>query len=219
LEEIVRKEPDTLRISLSGFAQKTYQIGHKNGNIESVKKNMITLSKLIKKHRAKINVTVLYLKYKHNLNEISAMKEYASSLGFNFEEFWAYLTPVEMNIQYLEHPEKIDKNTNDIIKLLGFEPRAHLKALEPDKKDRCRLLENQLVLNAAGEIQLCCASVSPVNSTKNYLDLTPQQINDLRHREDLCKKCMKYGIHMVYQTVMDENDLKLMEQRVLRKTI
>ena len=39
-----------------------------------------------------------------------------------------------------------------------------------DNHDRCLLLENQLVLNAAGEIELCCATYNPLYAKKKYLE-------------------------------------------------
>jgi MoaA/NifB/PqqE/SkfB family radical SAM enzyme len=216
LENVVKSEPNIIRISLSGFEQKTYEKGHKKGNIETVKQNMKILSEIIKKYQSSTNVTVLYLKYKHNISDIQPMKEYAHSLGFEFEEYWAYLMPVEKNLEYLESPETIDPETNEIIHSLNFEPRSHLQALEPYKKDRCLLLENQLVLNASGEIQLCCASYNTLFPNKNYLDLTSEQIKDLRHKNDLCAKCTGHGINMVYCTTIDESDLALHSDRITK---
>ncbi len=216
LENVVKSEPNIIRISLSGFEQKTYEKGHKKGNIETVKQNMKILSEIIKKYQSSTNVTVLYLKYKHNISDIQPMKEYAHSLGFEFEEYWAYLMPVEKNLEYLESPETIDPETNEIIRSLNFEPRSHLQALEPYKKDRCLLLENQLVLNASGEIQLCCASYNTLFPNKNYLDLTSEQIKDLRHKNDLCAKCTGHGINMVYCTTIDESDLALHSDRITK---
>jgi len=216
LENVVKSEPNIIRISLSGFEQKTYEKGHKKGNIETVKQNMKILSEIIKKYQSSTNVTVLYLKYKHNISDIQPMKEYAHSLGFEFEEYWAYLMPVEKNLEYLESPETIDPETNEIIRSLNFEPRSHLQALEPYKKDRCLLLENQLVLNASGEIQLCCASYNTLFPNKNYLDLTSEQVKDLRHKNDLCAKCTGHGINMVYCTTIDESDLALHSDRITK---
>ncbi len=216
LEDVVKSEPNILRISLSGFEQKTYEKGHKKGNIETVKQNMKILADFIKKYNSKTKVVVLYLKYKHNISDIPAMKEFAQMLGFEFEEYWAYLMPVEKNLEYIETPEKIDPETKEIINSLEIEPTEHLKILEPYKKDRCLLIENQLVLNAAGEIELCCASYNPLYTNKNFLDLTPEEIRDLRHKNDLCEKCMKHGINMIYSTVIGDSDLKHHSERITK---
>lgn len=207
LEAVIKKDPNRIRISVSGFTQEVYRIGHRNGNIETVKQNMKTLSNLIKKYHASTEVTVFYLKYKHNLAEIPAMKEYALSLGFNFETFWAYLMGVEMILQYLNTPEKIQKTTMDVIKSLGNEPREFLNQLKPHDKGRCHLRENQLVLNAAGEVQLCCGSLTPIYSKETYLDLTPEQIFSRRHSADLCKTCMNAGIHTMSRTKWNDDEL------------
>lgn len=207
LEEVIKKNPDHIRVSLSGFTQEIYQIGHQNGNIETVKQNMRTLSNLIKEYHSSTRVTVIYLKYKHNLSEIPAMKEYTLSLGFNFQTFWSYLMPVEKLLQYVHTPEKIDKTTMDIVKSFGNEPREFLNSLKPHDNGRCHLLENQLVLNSDGEVQLCCASQTPISFKETYLNLTPEQIFTSRHNADICRTCMKEGIHTLYRATWSDDEL------------
>jgi len=207
LEAVIKKNPNRIRITLSGFTQEIYQIGHRNGNIETVKQNMKTLSNLIKKYHSSTKVTVRYLKYKHNLSEIPAMKEYTLSLGFNFQTYWAYMMPLEMILQYLHTPEKINKGTMDIIKSLGNEPREFLNSLKPHDNGRCYMLENQLVLNSDGGVQLCCTSLTPLYLKKTYLDLTPEQIFSRKQNEDLCRSCMKEGIHTMYRSNWSDDEL------------
>ena len=223
LEDVIKKDLNSIVISVSGFTQEVYQIGHRNGNIETVKQNMKTLSNLIKKYHTSTKVTVFYLKYKHNLGEISAMKEYALSLGFNFQTFWADLMNVEMMLQYLNTPEKIDKATMDVIQFLGNEPREFLNSLKPHDKGRCHLRENQLVLNAAGEVQLCCGSLTPLYLKESYLDLTPEQIYSRRHNSDLCKSCMNAGIHTMARTQWSDDEMvfssKFKKNKYTRKTL
>ena len=223
LEDIIKKEPDSIVISLSGFTQEAYQLGHRNGNIETVKQNMKILSELIKKFSPNTDVTVTYHKYKHNLSEIPAMRNYALGLGFNFQTFWAYYMGVEMLLQYLTSPEKIDKDTMDVIKLLDNEPREFLDSLKPYDKGRCHLLENDIVLNAAGEVQLCCGSLAPIYLKENYLDLTPEQIYSRRHNSDLCKTCMNAGIHTMVRTQWSDDEMvfssKLKKNKYTRKAL
>lgn len=223
LEAVIKKDPDHIRVSLSGFTQEIYQIGHRNGNIETVKQNMRTLSNLIKKYHSSFKVTVIYLKYKHNLSEIPAMKEYALSLGFDFQTFWSYLMPIEMLLQYLHTPEKIDKTMMDIVKSLGNEPHEFLNSLKPHGDGRCHLLENQLVLNSDGQVQLCCASLTPIYLKETYLDLTPEQIFTRRHSADMCRTCMKEGIHTMVRTTWSDDELvyhsKIKNKILTKKTI
>lgn len=223
LENIIKKELDHLIISLSGFTQEVYQVGHRNGNIETVKQNMKILSELVKKFSPNTDVTVRYLKYKHNLSEIPAMKKYALSLGFNFQTFWSYYMGVELMLQHLSTPEKTNKATMDVIKILGNEPREFSDSLKPYDKGRCHLRENEIVLNSAGEVQLCCGSLTPIYLKENYLDLTPEQIYSRRHNADLCKSCMNAGIHTMARTQWSDDEMvfssKFKKNKYTRKAL
>jgi len=212
LEDVIKNNPYAIRISLSGFTQEVYKKGHRDGNIETVKQNMKTLSNLIKKYHASTKVTVNYIKYQHNLFEIPAMKKFALDLGFNIQTFWAYLMGVETTLQYLHTPEKIEKSMHDLVPQLGREPRELLNLLKPYNKRSCSLLEHQLVLNANGEVQQCCASLTPLipfNSKDTYLDLTPEQISSRRHNAEICKTCMDEGINVIVGSKWDDDELVL----------
>jgi pyruvate-formate lyase-activating enzyme len=51
LEEVIRAEPDEIKISLSGFTQEVYSRTHVKGNIELVKQNMILIRDLMDKFK------------------------------------------------------------------------------------------------------------------------------------------------------------------------
>ena len=117
LEDVIKNNPYAIRISLSGFTQEVYKKGHRDGNIETVKQNMKILSNLIKKYHASTKVTVNYIKYKHNLSEIPAMKKFALDLGFDIQTFWAFFMGVETlkmyfwefkSMAYVIYPDWID---------------------------------------------------------------------------------------------------------------
>jgi len=213
LEDMIKNNPYAIRISLSGFTQEVYQKGHRDGNIETVKQNMKILSNLIKKYHASTKVTVNYIKYKHNLSEIPAMKKFALDLGFDIQTFWAFFMGVETTLQYLHTPEKIDKSMmHDLVPLLGREPREFLNLLKPYNKRWCHQLEHQIVLNANGEVQQCCSSLTspfPFNSKNTYLDLTPEQIYSRRNNAEICKTCMDEGINVIGGSKWDDDELVL----------
>jgi len=209
LEEIIKKDPAHIRVSVSGFTQEVYVRGHTNGDIEVVKKNMKTLSDLIKKYNASTKVTVFYLKYKYNLSEIQMMKDYASELGFYFDQYSAIMQPIEKVFDYIENPEKLDVMSEEIIKKLRFDPKLILDECQPYKKNSCTLLENQLIIDSSGNIQLCCVTSTPENVLGSYLDMTPEEIYQKRHCSNTCKKCMGKGLHIYYASKFDDEDFNL----------
>jgi len=135
------------------------------------------------------------------------MKQFALQLGFDFDEFWAFLTPVEKVLDYLDSSKKLSPDVIKIIKNLGFEPKSYLKSLKSFPMQDCAYLKNQLILNSEGFVQLCCATFSPILSIGFFLELSPQQIQEKRNNSEMCKACLKNRIHMYYGSKWGENDL------------
>src|SRR5215471_19279734 len=83
-EKLLAEEPDWFRISVSGFTQPVYEIGHYKGHIGKVTENMKHLADAKRKAGARTSIHVFYHRYLHNLDEASLMEEFARSLGFEF---------------------------------------------------------------------------------------------------------------------------------------
>ena len=60
---LLAENPDYFRVSLSGFTQAVYEIGHRGGNIEIVKRNMERLAKAHAESSAKTQIEVFYHRY------------------------------------------------------------------------------------------------------------------------------------------------------------
>ena len=157
LEEIVAAGPDFLRISLSGFYQESYKKTHVRGNIEHVKTNMKVLSDTLKSFgKYKICVTVFYHKYKHNLDEMTEMQTYAKQLGFEWEDVWAYYMSLEKVLQLVDG--QLEQSDQEFVKNFALPiPQAIMAAKEIEDPNRCSLLEDQVVIDYQGNINLCCA--------------------------------------------------------------
>lgn len=67
LEELLKAEPGSIDISVSGFYQNTYEKNHVGGDIEKVKRNMELLRNLMEKTKCYPQVTVQYHMYIDNL--------------------------------------------------------------------------------------------------------------------------------------------------------
>jgi MoaA/NifB/PqqE/SkfB family radical SAM enzyme len=88
-DDLLASAPDFLRVSLSGFTQPIYNRGHRGGNIEIVKKNMLELAAAKARTSSTTHIDVFYHRYAYNLHEAEPMRQFAEKLGFNFIAFGA----------------------------------------------------------------------------------------------------------------------------------
>jgi hypothetical protein len=198
LDDLFRAEPTCFRISLSGFSQKIYGQSHARGNIERVKENM----RLVAESRRRVgnkttDVQVHFHKYRHNLGELAQMKEYATSLGFYWTEVWAYYMPIEKVLALAEGqlPEGERAYVEDTFALPIAEA---LEAALPYRDHKCRLYEEQIVLDLQGQINLCCGVYDYKSSggLGSFLEMTPKELMKAKENHPTCEKCTRNAIHV-----------------------
>ena len=122
LTEILKANPDCIKISVSGFSQNVYSKTHNNGNIELVKRNMQEIKSIIDEHHLNMGVLVGYHIYKNNKGEeMERMKKICDDLGFVFQSTKALFfnwfkrmgieeydkSDIEFITSYCENPEEI----------------------------------------------------------------------------------------------------------------
>src|SRR5262245_23799433 len=93
-EAVLCERPAFLRVSLSGFTQETYGVTHRGGDIERVKANMAELARIRREVGAPTRLQAFYLRYRTNLHEEDAMREFAVGLGYEFAGHWAVMLPL-----------------------------------------------------------------------------------------------------------------------------
>jgi len=198
-ERLLAENPDLLRISLSGFTQAMYEIGHKGGNIEVVKRNMERLAKAHAEASAKTKIEVVYHRYRYNHDEIAPMERFARSLGFEFRTQLAYLTVVEKIIEFFEG--RATPQDQEIISRLALplDRALEITSREP-QASTCYLLEDNVVLDVKGNVMLCSgSSMESVNVIANFLELPLKELQELRREKTLCRSCMKLGLQDYFQ--------------------
>ena len=198
LDDLFRAEPTFFRISLSGFTQEIYSQSHARGNIERVKENM----RLVAESRRRVgnkttDVQVYFHKYRHNLGELAQMKEYATSLGFSWAETWAYYMPIEKTLALAEGqlPEGERAYVEDTFALPIGEALA---AALPYRDRKCRLYEQQIVLDLQGQIIVCCGVYDYKSSggLGSFLEMTPKELMKAKENHPTCEKCTRNAIHV-----------------------
>jgi pyruvate-formate lyase-activating enzyme len=193
-ERLLAENPDHFRVSLSGFTQAVYEIGHREGNIEVVKRNMERLAKARAATNAKTQIEVYYHRYLHNVDETALMEEFSKSLGFEFNTHLAFLTTVEKIIAFSEgHATPEDQKIIDRF-ALPLDRALEVTARE-QRSSTCFLLENVVALDVKGNAMLCCgSSMESVNVIANFLELPLTELQRQRGQKALCQSCMKLGI-------------------------
>lgn len=208
--------PDEITISLSGFTQDTYVRGHKQGDIEAVKNNMLLFSKLCSQEGIVPNVTVYYHIYRYNEHEVEMMRNYSENLGFKFGASPAYYMPIERVENYINNRVDLVERSyirNDL--LLDIDRLVQ----ESKKEDTsyCLLQTAQITIDCRGIVQLCCAVYdSKKFSIKNFLSISPKELHKLKINNKFCRQCSKAGLN-VYANWHSYKDLVNRKHLFLKK--
>lgn len=209
-DDLLVSNPEAIYVSTSGFTQSVYEITHKGGDIELVKKNMKSLSEAKLKHGSTTTLTVLFIRYKNNRQEEVLMQGYAESLGFGFLAYDARMLPLEKVLAYITNDPTLSQVTpNDLalMDLLVLPLDEAMKIARQHKDQPCTLLTKQFVINVLGNVELCCGTYDSNKYTIcNFLDTPMSQIQSLRSSHSMCNKCTDQGGHVYYGPV-DVKDL------------
>ena len=111
------------------------------------------------------------------LANLPECKEYATSLGFSWLENWAYYMPIEKVLAFAEGqlPERERAYVEDTFALPIGEALA--TAL-PYRHRKCRIYEQQIVLDLQGQIIVCCGVYDYKSSggLGSFLEMTPKEL-------------------------------------------
>ncbi len=205
-EGILGSRIKTLRISLSGFTQATYAIGHFGGNIEKVKMNMRQLAEAQRASNSRTRIHVYFHKYRHNLEEVAPMEAFARELGFDFLANWAYLMPLEKVLAHLSGTLPATEQTfADTHFVPPPEDALRLMQISGAQQRPCELIE-QLVLDHRGRAMLCCATFDhETNQIGEYLKMDWAEMQGRRYAHSMCPKCTACGAHVWFTNMSDAN--------------
>jgi MoaA/NifB/PqqE/SkfB family radical SAM enzyme len=192
-ERLLAEGPDGFRVSLSGFTQPVYQLGHRAGDIEKVKHNMVQLAEAKATTGAATAIEVFYHRYKHNVAEMALMEQFALSLGFRFHSILAQIFPVEKIINISEG--KVSPDDRATLDLLALPLELALAVTSQTKKTSCKLLDDMVTLDIEGNVMLCCgSSMDRSNVVGNFLEMPLTELQALRGQKTLCGRCLDLGI-------------------------
>jgi hypothetical protein len=201
IEEVAEAAPDSIRISISGFNQEHYGLTHKEGNVETVKQNMILLSEAVAARKNKTELNVLFHRYLGNHGEEAEMKEFAESHGYNFDAVWAYMMPLEKNFVIAEDGPDSDRLSDAdraIVKKLALPLEEAITISKNTRTKDCLLRAKQYALDSDANAAVCCAVYnSKDKNIGNFLEESHETLQRRKYRNPICKTCMKHGLHVL----------------------
>jgi tetratricopeptide (TPR) repeat protein len=195
LEEVIRSGPDEIKISLSGFSPETYSKTHVKGDIGLVKENMKLIRDFIDKHKVSTRVWVGHHVYRHNMHECDTIEKMCESLNFGYVPVQAFYQPLEKMMDLIE--KKTPASEADFLSNFIVHP---LDALASKRKTinndlDCELRFNMTTINYDGSVALCCGVYDYRNMLGvNFTEASHDEIQALKYRHPLCKKCYDYGL-------------------------
>jgi len=194
LDNIIKSNPDYLKVSLSGYYAEAYDNTHQGGDIELVKDNLILIRKLIDKYKSNTLVDINYHLYRDNSREnISEMEKFADNLGFVVSKTYALVMPLERVISHLEGKPDLQTKLLEDNLLVTIDEGIDASSRSALPENTCPFRENQININADLSVPICCTVWQRDENVvaKNFLESSINEINTNKKNVDLCNKCMK----------------------------
>ena len=210
LDAVMEANPHVRKVSLSGFTQDTYGETHRRGDIEVVKRNMAEVARTKERTGATTRLVVAFHRYLGNHDDEARMKEYAESLGFEFEPAWAYLMPLEKMLAFAD-PDATDVRLTGedraLIDRLALPLDAALDASKRARRKPCVLRARQMAITAQSDVMLCCTAFDQRKyKLARFLDTSLADLQKMKYGHEACGTCMKHGIHVLFTYGSDEID-------------
>lgn len=193
-EPLLKKHPDVLKISVSGFYQDVYGTTHNGGNIELVKRNMRELREMIDRYKlSNIRVIVGYHVYKNNaFEDYERMKAFCRELGFLFQPRRASFCniPKQSGIDPYSDSDRAFiqtyyENSGDILNTAPLaQPQAGV----------CNIAKNKLFIDYNADVLLCYLVMHREAVFRSYLETSLADIHHWQKTHWICERCKRIGL-------------------------
>ncbi len=184
-------------ITVSGFTKKTYATNHRDGRIETVLANLISISQQLSDWPSYKNIDVRYLFHRDNQHEVAISKHFCEQLGLGFTPYHAYSMPIDRMFEGLE-------DTPTGFEYIEYSPQAVSRAIGSFRSRRCHMSDNQVTLDMVGNDYVCCVESPSAARLGNYLDDGFAAMQSKRVASELFDKCISKGINIVATHGMEE---------------
>lgn len=193
LEAVIRANPTSLKISISGVSQETYSRTHVRGKLDLVLSNMREIRRLLDLHRSPTRVWVGHHVYRSNRHEVATLAALCTELGFEHHPIAAFYQPLERLVALAEGGPA-DPIMDDLLE----HPREYLARFRTTRRrdHDCELRYNQTAINFDATVSLCCSVYDAPNMLGvGFLEEPHAEIEARKYRHPFCAKCMSLGLH------------------------
>jgi hypothetical protein len=201
--EVLKADPDYLRVSLSGYYNETYQRTHANGDINAVKSNMYRLRELLDRYQTRTVVQVGFHVYRTNFpRDFFKMRELCDELGFLFDPVIAAFMPAEKAAESVDG--RIAEADRDLHERLVISPAKTAEIYKTDGVSvaDCQYRKNRTTINFDGSVSLCCAVYDQDKIiADDILTIAPEELTARKYRQPFCGTCMARNLHLLYTGV------------------
>lgn len=195
LENVVKASPAQIRVSISGYGEKNYETSHKGGHWVNLYNNLLLLSEYIEKYQTKTIVEVYFHVNKKNIAEYKDIKNLCSKLGYRDHYSISMIFP-DYAMDYIEGKNLcIEAEKAKDLMIVGIDQMIE-NAREERHKD-CLLKRVVPVINWDLSVLPCC-NYTYRELAPNYLEVSLNEIINLRNTHSLCIKCQKYSLHRYF---------------------
>lgn len=206
LEALVEAEPDVLVAPCSGVGE-NFGLARTGGTWEEYRDNLYKLREYLDRYNSETVVRITYHMYKHNLeSDYETVEAIAKELGFQFLPVLAQIFP-EVILRNVINGEAIPKEMLQANEMLYFPIHEQLAYAQSVKDRNCFMMKVFPSIRWDGSVVHCSNLMNPV-LTRNYLDISLDDLLVQRSGNGFCNSCMDHGMHRFFDvaaTVSIEN--------------
>ncbi|MDR2659170.1 MAG: hypothetical protein LBC27_04185 [Spirochaetaceae bacterium] len=192
LDDIIKSDPPYLKITCSGFGSKNYEMNQAGAKWELFYKNILEVSRLIKKYKASTAVEIFFLITKENIMEYKDIVKLGQENGFRVSAGLSMLFP-KYAMDFIENMP-LHEGAQKAMSLMSRDLKEMLSAAE---KEHDRLCANRIGFpNINWDLSvLNCCNFNQDKLADNFFDKSIKELIEMKDRSPLCKKCISYSLH------------------------
>ncbi len=175
IEAVLAAGLSRLIVSVSGWDQQTHKRYHRGSNIENVRANLLTAISAIKARGLDTRVTVRFLKFTYNTDEVAPWERLCKRHGIRLDACVAVALEATTG-----------ESSENLIGFKSLDPRP------PRVRDYVHCAHrSDLVLAADGTVYLCCKYWShPGLALGNFFELTLVELLRRAAVHEACRVCV-----------------------------
>lgn len=200
MREVIKAEPNYIRVSLSGFYQEVYGRTHAKGSVYALKSNLFKLREMMDRYHPETIVQLGFHVYRSNFpRDFLAVREVCDELGFLFAPVLATLMPAEQVVTIATGQKTtVPQDLLDNLVLSVEESLAQFRQQGGPTPD-CQYRQSRTTIAHDGSVDLCCAIYgNDKQIAKNFLNHDEEELRARKYAHPFCGTCMSNHVNKLY---------------------